>query len=86
MLLEPTPVLLDVGSTAGPGIIVRYARGICNSHFRLTTGRGSRSRVGSDSVRRSDPAGGVVGGGSAVRSKTASNGVGALVGAIGSRI
>ena len=24
-LLEPTPVLLDVGSTAGPGIIVRYA-------------------------------------------------------------
>jgi hypothetical protein len=66
MLLEPTPVLLDVGSTAGPGIIVRCALLICNSHFALTTGRGSRGRVGSDCVRRSDSAGGVVGGGRAV--------------------
>lgn len=66
MLLVPTPVLLDEGSTAGPGIIVRYALLICNSHFRPTTCRGGRSRVGSDSARRSDAAGGVVGCGSAV--------------------
>ena len=61
-LLEPTPVLLDVGSTAGPGIIVRYALLIIINRFRPTTGRIGRGRVRSDSVRRSDSAGGVVGG------------------------
>lgn len=64
--LDVPVMLLDVGSTAGPGIIVSCALLICNNPFRRTSSGGGRSRVGSDSVRRSDAAGGVVGGSSAV--------------------
>jgi hypothetical protein len=61
-------VLLDVGSTAGPGMIVSLALLMCNNHCKPTARRSGRGRVRSDSVGRSDTAG-------AVRSKTAANGV-----------
>ena len=68
-------MLLDVGSTAGPKMIVSSALLPCDTQWKPTTGRGSRGRVGCDSVGRSDTAGRVASGGRAVRSKTAFNGV-----------
>lgn len=61
-------MLLDVGSTAGPEMVVSSAILMCDRHCRPTAGRSRRSRVRSNSVGRSDTAG-------AVRSKTAANGV-----------
>ena len=79
--LDVSVMLLDVESTAGPGMIFSCALSKCNKHVRPTTSRGCRSYVGSDTVRRGDAAGGVVGSSSsAVRSEAASNGVGTLRG------
>ena len=61
-------VLLDVGSTAGPEIVVSPILLIYDIHCVPTAGRSRRGRVRSYCVGRSDTAGGV-------RPKTASNGV-----------
>jgi len=66
VVLDVPVMLLEVGSTAGPGITVSCALLVYKKHFRPTTSRGGRSYVGGDSVRRCDAAGGVVGGSSAV--------------------
>jgi hypothetical protein len=64
-------VLLDVGSTAGPEMVVSSAILMCDRHCEPTAGRGGRGRIRSNFVGRSNTAG-------AVWSKTASNGVGTL--------
>ena len=75
VVLDVPVMLLEVGSTAGPGITVSCALLVYKKHFRPTASRGGRSYVGGDSVGRSDTAGRVASGGRAVRSKTAFNGV-----------